>query len=228
VGNGFRAPTLYDLHEPQLRTPLLFFEDPARCPVTQADRDCILTTQVLGGNPDLEPETSTQVNAGMVWEPVPGMSLAVDYWNIRKRNFVGSLNTGHHREHFARFESTEHRPRSRGSRVPALPGPIETVVLTCRTWASSDFRGRRRRAMEIPASAYGRFKALAQRHLYDRMEVAARRDQLGVRPSASTSSVRCRAGGMRCRSTGTRARGARRCPRRFQSGYEDFNFFPRV
>jgi iron complex outermembrane receptor protein len=130
VGNGFRAPTLYDLHEPQLRTPLLFFEDPARCPVTQADRDCILTTQVLGGNPDLQPETSTQVNAGIVWEPVPGMSLAVDYWNIRKRNFVGSLNTDILTEHFARFESTNIVRGPVDPEFPALPGPIDTVVLT--------------------------------------------------------------------------------------------------
>jgi iron complex outermembrane receptor protein len=45
-GTGFRAPTLYDLHEPQLRTPLVFFEDPARCPVTQADRDCVVSSAV--------------------------------------------------------------------------------------------------------------------------------------------------------------------------------------
>ena len=129
-GTGFRAPTLYDLFEPQLRTTLVFFEDPIRCPVTGADRDCVLQSAVLGGNPNLQPEKSTQVNAGAVWVPLPDLTLAIDYWNIGKRGFISQLDLGVLADNFAYFESTNILRGPVDPAYPGLPGPIDTVVLT--------------------------------------------------------------------------------------------------
>ena len=89
-GTGFRAPTLSDLHQPQSIAPALDLKDPLRCPVNPDDYyDCqggFLLKE--GGNPALEPETSQQVNAGIVFEPAAGWSASVDYYWVRLKNVV--------------------------------------------------------------------------------------------------------------------------------------------
>jgi iron complex outermembrane recepter protein len=42
-------------------------------------------------SPNLKPETSTQWSAGFVFEPTPRTSLALDYWNIEKKDTIGSV-----------------------------------------------------------------------------------------------------------------------------------------
>lgn len=45
-----------------------------------------------GGNPDLDPETASNLTVGAVYQPgfVPGLALTVDYFRIRKENIIGS------------------------------------------------------------------------------------------------------------------------------------------
>ena len=76
-GTGFRAPTLYDLWTPQQRAfTAPGIPDPLRCPTTGSTSDCAGEfPAVIGGNPSLQPETSKQVNAGIVWSPAPAFSL---------------------------------------------------------------------------------------------------------------------------------------------------------
>ncbi len=79
---AFRAPGLYETGS----TGAAFGQapDPVRCPVTGLPADCsALGLGILVGNPDLEPETSTTYTLGAIWEPIPGLSAALDYWNIR-------------------------------------------------------------------------------------------------------------------------------------------------
>jgi iron complex outermembrane recepter protein len=49
---------------------------------------------LLGGNPNLEPEIADTYSVGAVITPsfVPGLSVAVDYFNIKVENTIGSLN----------------------------------------------------------------------------------------------------------------------------------------
>jgi iron complex outermembrane receptor protein len=225
-GTGFRAPTLYDMHEPQLRTPVLFFEDPARCPVTGAESDCFLASAVVGGNPDLQPETSTQVNAGVVWEPTPGLSLAIDYWNISKRDFIGQLNQVIIAENFARFESTNIIRGPVDPAFPTLPGPIDTVVLTWQNLGRLETSG-----LDVdlqwraPASALGRFKlSLNGSYIIEwkwqpdgiNWESAVGKNILGPLPRwRHVLSLDWDAGPWGATLS-----------QRFQSGYEDVNFFP--
>lgn len=129
-GQGFRAPPIYDLHTPQQQTFLLFFEDPLRCPVTGADTDCVVLPMVIGGNPDLRPETSEQFNAGIVFEPASGLSLALDYWNLRKSNLIGSLFPETVFDNYAAYASTNIVRGPVDPNYPNLPGPIRNVVLT--------------------------------------------------------------------------------------------------
>ncbi len=40
------------------------------------------------GNPNLKPETSTNITLGAIFEPVSELSLSVDYYNITKKNLI--------------------------------------------------------------------------------------------------------------------------------------------
>jgi iron complex outermembrane receptor protein len=129
-GTGFRPPTLYDLNEPRLQSILFGNEDPLRCPVTEALGDCEFLPAVFGGNPALQPEKSSQFNAGVVWEPLSSVSLALDYWTIGKRNLIGQLPDYLIFENYERFAPTNVVRGPVDPAFPDLPGPIENVVLT--------------------------------------------------------------------------------------------------
>jgi iron complex outermembrane recepter protein len=90
-GTGFRAPSLFDLYQPNLYGATGdTYDDPLRCPSTGSPRDCNaqFTTQ-LGGNPTLRPEESTNWTAGVVWEPVNWLSIGLEYWNVKIDNVIG-------------------------------------------------------------------------------------------------------------------------------------------
>jgi len=132
VGTGFRAPSLPELYSAQtsFATPGQP-ADPKRCPVTQLDSDCFPEVPVLtGGNPALQPERSRQASIGLVFEPVDGASIAIDWWRLSLRNTIGSLGDEVILSGDDRFEG---RNIVRGPVDPAfpdLPGPITQLVET--------------------------------------------------------------------------------------------------
>ncbi|MCQ4319747.1 TonB-dependent receptor [Stutzerimonas stutzeri] len=87
---GFRAPSLYELHDPTYITYSAgSYNDPVLCPGGTpsnggvANRDC--DQQVLnetGGNTELEPETARNTTFGFVYQPLRNLSVAVDLWWI--------------------------------------------------------------------------------------------------------------------------------------------------
>jgi len=82
--------------------------------VTGSLEDCFALVQgVSGGNPDLQPETSTQWNFGVVWEPLRELSLGLDYWNIEQRGVISPLEP----DNILRF------PERFGSRL--IRGPVD-------------------------------------------------------------------------------------------------------
>jgi iron complex outermembrane receptor protein len=42
------------------------------------------------GNPNLKPETSRSFTAGVIFEPMPWLSLTVDYYNVKKSNLIAN------------------------------------------------------------------------------------------------------------------------------------------
>jgi iron complex outermembrane receptor protein len=96
-GTGFLAPTLYELFTPQVQniTPA-GSSDPLRCPDPNgpnsgSNPDC--NTQfpdLLGGNPKLQPQTSSQWQVGGIFEPTPGVSFGLDYFQLLLSNLVSS------------------------------------------------------------------------------------------------------------------------------------------
>jgi iron complex outermembrane receptor protein len=124
---GFRAPPLYTLNEPSASAGVLIFEDPGRCPVTGRVDDCLaIVTVYSGGNPDLQPETSTQWNAGVVWEPLRGLSLGVDYWNIEQNGIIEPLSGEALRDYYRSFPDRIIRGPV-DPQTPGLPGPVVAI-----------------------------------------------------------------------------------------------------
>jgi iron complex outermembrane receptor protein len=123
-GTGFRAPTLADLRTPPASLGYTALQrDPRRC-IIGTEPDCRMVFRTLtGGDPDLQPEESTQWNLGVVWEPVPGFSIGVDYWKINKTNTIGALTDQQIFTNFDLFEAA-HIVRYQGS--PTLP--IKRVI----------------------------------------------------------------------------------------------------
>jgi iron complex outermembrane receptor protein len=128
-GTGFRAPLLTDLYTQQQTLIAEPLNDPLRCPATQSPDDCTGSFNwVVGGNPNLQPETSTQETAGFIFEPAPGWSFGAQWWHIDKRNQIFMLNDPQymldHPDVFGVYVS-------RGPvdpAYPSIPGPVTTIV----------------------------------------------------------------------------------------------------
>jgi len=159
-GTGFRAPTLYDLNTPlQPSFTVPGAGDPLRCPVTHEDRDCAGEFPArFGGNPNLEPEKARQFNAGLVWAPVPGLSLSFDYWRIEKTNLIVGVSEQDILVNETKFTTTNVIRGPVDPNYPDLPGPIALVLLRTENFGdlnTSGFDvGFKWRA---PATSFGRF-----------------------------------------------------------------------
>jgi iron complex outermembrane receptor protein len=68
--------------------------DPVRCPVTGSPADCGSGNVgvIAIGNPNLQPEKSTSWTVGLVWEPAPGLSGTLDYWNIQTKQVINGAD----------------------------------------------------------------------------------------------------------------------------------------
>lgn len=86
---GFRAPGLYE-NGKSASAGYTSYIDPVRCPVTDLPADCGAgsVVSITGGNPDIQPEKSTNWTVGLVWEPVPGLNATLDYWNIETKGQI--------------------------------------------------------------------------------------------------------------------------------------------
>jgi iron complex outermembrane recepter protein len=130
-GTGFRAPTLSDLFQPQIIAPeaVGFYDDPVRCPITGSETDCAaLFGAKSGGNPALQPEKSKQVNAGLVIEPVAGVSASIDYYRVRIDNLIQMLTDAAIFADFGRWSPAYVVRKPAEPEQPNLPGPIDYVV----------------------------------------------------------------------------------------------------
>jgi iron complex outermembrane receptor protein len=99
ANSGFRAPTLYELNRPLVLSATLgAFDDPVLCPNGtvapggNAARDCAQQfNRRFGGNKNLEPEKSRTYSFGTVLQPLPSLSVSLDYWDIVLKNQIDGL-----------------------------------------------------------------------------------------------------------------------------------------
>ncbi len=90
---GFHAPNLAQLFTGTLIRTVTGSTDSYRSPVTGLTTDGASNRRSIGaGNPDLRPEESRGKSAGIVIDAplLKGLSVGVDYWEIRQRNVIAS------------------------------------------------------------------------------------------------------------------------------------------
>ena len=93
-GTGFRAPSFSELYRPRiLGSASSVLPDPVLCKIEKDNLSfCADQWPVTRlSNPDLKPERSRQFSLGAVFEPVPDLSLGIDYWNIAKRDVISDI-----------------------------------------------------------------------------------------------------------------------------------------
>ena len=106
ANTGFRAPTLYELNQPQSLTFTSDnYDDPVLCPggtaVAGASAGVVCGQQVLQRNvgpvPNglgadaLDPEKAKNFSVGLVFDPAPNLSFSVDFWQVNIRNLISGL-----------------------------------------------------------------------------------------------------------------------------------------
>ena len=86
AGTGFRAPSFSELYRPaSFGTSPAFLYDAVYDAFDQYPTN-------KESNPELKPEKSRQFSLGVVFEPVRGTSVSLDYWNIRKTDVISDLS----------------------------------------------------------------------------------------------------------------------------------------
>ncbi|MET0980543.1 MAG: TonB-dependent receptor [Telluria sp.] len=137
VGKGFRAPSLTDLYTPQATSITgNGSRDYVRCPnlATGAPRDCNFQfTTITGGNPDLKPEKSVSITAGVLWEPVKNASISLDAFRIDLKDaiVVGGLSSAYFLANAQRTQQyAQFINRGAADGNAAGVGPIESIVQT--------------------------------------------------------------------------------------------------
>ncbi len=94
AGTGFRAPTLWDVNSPVANTNTADAQQDWDCPAGQENNPRCLTqfNVQLSSDPNLKPEKSRQFSFGAVFEPSRNFTVALDYWNIEKRDTIGVIS----------------------------------------------------------------------------------------------------------------------------------------
>ena len=90
-----RCPQAQTLSEDLLAAANALPENDPNKSLLQARADAVLTAECAGGvavvmknNPLLKPEDSRSFTVGFVLEPVTGINVSMDYWNIKRRNEI--------------------------------------------------------------------------------------------------------------------------------------------
>lgn len=86
AGTGFRAPSFSELYR-----PTSYGTSPAFLYDSVYDAFDQYPTQKVS-NPNLKPEKSKQLSAGIAFEPVKDSAISVDYWRITKTNVISDLS----------------------------------------------------------------------------------------------------------------------------------------
>jgi iron complex outermembrane receptor protein len=86
-GRGFRAPSMAESGE----SATLFFrgvQDTTRCAIDEIYCGVLFVPGSLTANPQIAPEKSENWTVGLVWEPARGVSVGLDYYDIRQKNLI--------------------------------------------------------------------------------------------------------------------------------------------
>jgi iron complex outermembrane receptor protein len=98
LSTGFRAPSLYDLHQTQAFTNTNNVNNPILCPNgvpvnpgVEGGNCGVQFQRLLGGNPDLQPEKSKNATLGFVFQPIRNTKVTVDFWWTRIKDTISAV-----------------------------------------------------------------------------------------------------------------------------------------
>jgi len=145
AGTGFRAPSFSELYRPTSygTSPAFLFD------AVWGDFDQFPTEKVA--NPDLKPEKSKQFSLGIVFEPVRGTNVSLDYWNIRKTDLISDLSGKTILENPTRYATYLKRDPADGYPTLILRKENQGALKTSGVDIEANWRGE--------ATAAGRFSA---------------------------------------------------------------------
>ena len=126
-GTAFRAPSLVQLHLGRTdESPSVI--DKERCQITKSELDCepYEYTAVVAGNKNLQPETSTNYNLGLVWQATEDFSIGVDYWNYDQEDLIKKIGA----QKLVDCCGTDPKLVVRGPNEGSTPGRIQTIYDT--------------------------------------------------------------------------------------------------
>ena len=134
---GFRAPSTAENGVGGLAA-FSTASDPLRCSlgVTSAC-DPASVAVITSPNPALSPEKARTVNLGVIWDPYPRTNIAVDVWEIKRKNEINQeqIDAAILAGRVARDPSTA------AAGIPGDPGQITAVLASYVNSASSEVRG---------------------------------------------------------------------------------------
>ena len=93
AGRGFRAPSMTDLYRPMQTGATATLPDPVYCATVDNNyAECADNWNTRRhSNPNLKPERSRQLSAGMVLQPSSKVMLTLDYWNIKRTDLISEI-----------------------------------------------------------------------------------------------------------------------------------------
>jgi iron complex outermembrane receptor protein len=98
ANTGFRAPTPQQLNLGTVTLALTGqFRDPVLCadpnnPIDATQCARLSLPYRTGGNPTLKPEKSEQASLGVAFEPLNGLQMSADYWQVKLKDRIRNLS----------------------------------------------------------------------------------------------------------------------------------------
>lgn len=130
-GKGFRAPGLSQISNSSVQAFNNNVVDPLRCGATGGTAtDCAATISAfLQSNPDLKAEKTDNFTFGIVASPTNNLNVSIDYWNIKKKDEIGTINTEYILANESRFPDAVVRDPNPATWLPGIPnsGPLWAV-----------------------------------------------------------------------------------------------------
>ncbi|NML63285.1 TonB-dependent receptor [Massilia sp. RP-1-19] len=134
---GFRAPSTAENGVGGLAA-FSTASDPLRCNLGVASAcDPASVAVITSPNPALSPEKARTVNLGVIWDPYPRTNIAIDVWEIKRKNEINQeqIDAAILAGRVARDPSTA------AAGIPGDPGQITAVLASYVNSASSEVRG---------------------------------------------------------------------------------------
>ncbi|MFN8768866.1 MAG: TonB-dependent receptor plug domain-containing protein [Lysobacteraceae bacterium] len=161
-GETFRAPSAFDLYRGAgesfpgttdlCRTSTWASQSPAiqaNCiaagvPAGGSPQPNSQIRALVGGNPNLRPESGENFTAGLVWSPefVDGLDIALDYWRIRLTDAIAGVSSNNTIQRCYNPTAIGFDPAFYCPRVQRVPGgQISAVLQTSLNLSSTDTAG---------------------------------------------------------------------------------------